>query len=305
MKYYLYHIPGKKIGVTCDIYNRVTQQQGYEDHEFEILEMSKDIDYISKREIELQKEYGYRVDRKLYKNLKPKTKMKINITEQTTTFPHPVDILYTQLYEAMDMKWETEHGTFVIDKDSISWIMENVKTSMYNDDRSYVYNKALSRHFKKRNQLTIPLEKEIIIEPQPHNKPSDIKHAEESCCKKTDESCCGKCDHGYEMFDKIREWAYTRDLYKDGDIKTQYVKLQEEAGELAKAILNKDEFETIDGIGDMVVVLTNLAHLAGTDIEFCIEEAYKEIASRKGKMIDGTFVKESTAEFIPPEQKAI
>ena len=42
----------------------------------------------------------------------------------------------------------------------------------------------------------------------------------------------------------------------------------------------------------MVVVLTNLAHLSGTDIEVCIEEAYKEIASRKGKMIDGTFVKD-------------
>ena len=54
-KYYLYEIPGKKIGVTCDIYNRVTVQQGYEDHEYKILEMSEDIDYISDREIELQK----------------------------------------------------------------------------------------------------------------------------------------------------------------------------------------------------------------------------------------------------------
>ena len=297
MKYYLYHIPGKKIGVTCDIYNRVTEQQGYEDHEFEILEMSEDIDYISKREIELQKEHGYRVDQKLYKNLKPNKQMKINVTEQTTTFPCPVDQLKERLTDIPGMEWYTDHGTCVIDKDSTDWIMNNVKTSMYNDDRCYVYNKAFARYFSKRKQLTIPLEKEIIIEPKPHNKPSDVKNAEKSCC--------GKCDHGYEMFDKIRDWAYTRDLYKDGDMKTQYVKLQEEAGELAKAILNKDEFETIDGIGDMVVVLTNLAHLLGTDIEFCIEEAYKEIASRKGKMMNGTFVKESTAEFIPPEQKAI
>ena len=55
MKYYLYHIPGKKIGVTCDIYNRVTDQQGYEVDEYEVLETSDDIDYISDREIELQK----------------------------------------------------------------------------------------------------------------------------------------------------------------------------------------------------------------------------------------------------------
>ena len=138
MKYYLYHIPGKKIGVTCDIYNRVTEQQGYEDHEFEILEMSEDIEYISHREIELQKQHGYRVDHKLYKNLKPNKQMKINITEQTTTFPCPVDKLGFALGNLPGMKWTTEHGEFVIDNVSIYWIMKNVKTSMYNDDRSYV-----------------------------------------------------------------------------------------------------------------------------------------------------------------------
>ena len=266
MKYYLYHIPGKKIGVTCDIYNRVTDQQGYEEDEYEILETSNDIDYISDKEIELQKQYGYKVDKTLYKNLKPKTKMKINITEQTTTFPCPVDTLEFALGNLPGMKWTTEHGKFVIDDDSINWIMKHVKTSMYNDDRSYIYNKAFSRYFEKRNQLTIPLEK--------------------SCNKK-------ECEcNGYEMFDLIRDWAEARSIYTDGDIKTQYVKLQEESGELAKAILDHDEFETVDAIGDMVVVLTNLARLAGTDIEFCIEAAYKEIASRKGQMINGTFVKD-------------
>ena len=56
--------------------------------------------------------------------------------------------------------------------------------------------------------------------------------------------------------------------------------------------IDKNEFETIDAIGDMVVVLTNLARLSGTDIEVCIEDAYEAISSRKGKMINGTFVKD-------------
>ena len=60
MTYYLYHIPGKKIGVTCDLNNRVTVQQGYSPGEYEVLESSDDIDYISSKEFELQKEYGYR-----------------------------------------------------------------------------------------------------------------------------------------------------------------------------------------------------------------------------------------------------
>ena len=66
MKYYLYHIPGKKIGVTCDLNNRVTMQQGYTPEEYEVLDESTDIDYISSKEIELQKQYGYKVDSKLH-----------------------------------------------------------------------------------------------------------------------------------------------------------------------------------------------------------------------------------------------
>ena len=53
MTYYLYHIPGKKIGVTRNLNKRVTQTQGYKPGEYEVLESSTDIDYISKKEIEL------------------------------------------------------------------------------------------------------------------------------------------------------------------------------------------------------------------------------------------------------------
>ena len=54
MTYCIYHIPNKKIGVTNDLKNRVEQQQGYREGEYEVPEMSDDIDYISKRELELQ-----------------------------------------------------------------------------------------------------------------------------------------------------------------------------------------------------------------------------------------------------------
>ena len=65
----------------------------------------------------------------------------------------------------------------------------------------------------------------------------------------------------------------------------------EEGGELGRAILKKDQHEFVDAIGDMVVVLTNLAYLGGTTIEQCIDAAYAEIKTRKGKMLNGTFVK--------------
>ena len=252
--YYLYHIPGKKIGVTSNLNNRVTLIQGYKADEYEVLDSSDDIDYISDKEIELQKSYGYKVDRQKYNQLiKKSNRMKINATEQTSTFPCPVNKLKGNLMDNIGTQWETSHGSFEITTESINWIMANVKSSMYNDQRSYVYNKAFSYAFDEKTE-TAPV---------------------------------------IEQFQLIREWAENRGLYSKGDAKTQYVKLQEEAGELAQAILKDDQPEVIDAIGDMVVVLTNLAHLRGVSIEHCIESAYNVINKRKGSMVNGTFVKET------------
>ena len=94
MTYYLYHIPGKKIGVTTNLEKRVHKQQGYYPGEYEIIEKSEDIDFISEGERVMQNFYGYRVDDVLYSELKfnknKNLNMNINVTEQTTTFPCPV-----------------------------------------------------------------------------------------------------------------------------------------------------------------------------------------------------------------------
>ena len=63
------------------------------------------------------------------------------------------------------------------------------------------------------------------------------------------------------QFDLIRDWADERGLYENGDPKTQALKLMEEVGEICRAILKEDHDEVVDGIGDAVVVLTNLAEL--------------------------------------------
>jgi len=143
--YYIYHIPGKKIGVTRDLNNRVTLVQGYKPKEYEVLDSSSDINYISQREIELQKFYGYKVDRTLYKNLV--NKMKINATEQTSTFPYPKDKLIKELKNNLGFKWETALGTFEISEKTIKWIKNNSYVSMYDKKRSYIYNKAYYEAF--------------------------------------------------------------------------------------------------------------------------------------------------------------
>tara|TARA_Y100001973_G_scaffold96900_1_gene152267 strand:+ start:354 stop:1145 length:792 start_codon:yes stop_codon:yes gene_type:complete len=263
MTYAIYHIPGKKIGVTNNIKYRVEQQQGYNEGEYEILEMSDDINYVSHKELELQKQYGYKVDEKLYKQLKC-NQMNINVTEQTTTFPCPVSKLKGQLMDNMDMKWETDHGELSITPGTIKWIMKNVQTSKYNKERCYVYNKAFARFYDNND-----------IYPRTGGIASDrIKNGKPS------------------KFDLIRAWANERGLYDDGDPKTQALKLVEEVGETCRAILKEDTIEAIDGIGDCVVVLTNLAELLDQRIEDCIDAAYNEIKNRKGKMSNGTFKKD-------------
>ena len=212
--------------------------------------------YISDREIELQKSYGYKVDRRKYSELYNKSNnMKINATEQTSTFPYPISELKEALNKHNGIIWETQFGTFKLTDSSIKWILSHAQVSMYNPNRSYVYNKAFY----------------------------------ENCVKQTVKKCNKK---PLKMFQQIRDWAQERGLYDSGNTTTQYVKLQEECGELAKALLQDDQPEVIDAIGDIVVVLTNLAHQRGTHIETCISSAYNEIKGRTGQMINGTFVKD-------------
>ena len=273
--YCIYHIPGKKIGVTNDITNRLINEQGYSEDDFEILEMSESFNYISAREIELQEEFGYTMERVLYKDLENNNitqlkKMDINVTDQTTTFPCPVNKLKGRLMDEIGMTWETNDGTCTVNTKTIKYIMKHVQPSQFTKERCYVYNKALVREV---NAMTVG------------SLATDSRKFRDKDYRKQRSTETNR-------FELIRAWAKERGLYKEGDTKTQYLKLMEEAGELGRAILKSDNDEFIDAIGDMVVVLTNLAELGGTSIEHCTDMAYEVISKRTGKMVNGTFVKD-------------
>lgn len=263
---YIYHIPGKKIGVTRNLFKRVTQQQGYKPGEYEVLATSPDIEWISKEETRLQRLHGYKVDFNSYANMakqnKNKGQMKINVTDQTTTFPVATTQLEAYLNDNKGFKFMVDNVEVRIDAKMITWLKRNARVSHFRKTRSYVYNKSMISFIEELTQ-------------ESKFKPAKVKEVVPST----------------NVFDNIRTWADERGIYKQGDTKTQYVKLMEESGELAAALLANDDAEIIDAVGDMVVVLTNLAKLKGFNIEDCISSAYNEIANRVGVMENGTFVK--------------
>lgn len=92
--------------------------------------------------------------------------------------------------------------------------------------------------------------------------------------------------------DRVVGWAKDRNLIEGSSPARQLLKLMEEVGELASAIAKGDVAKTKDGIGDSAVVLAIIAAQIGSGLDECQELAWNEIKDRKGRMIEGVFVKE-------------
>jgi len=92
------------------------------------------------------------------------------------------------------------------------------------------------------------------------------------------------------LIDKVAKWHHDRNLIEGATDKDQFCKLIQEAGELSDSICKGKDVR--DDIGDMIVVLINIAERNNVTIEECLLNAWDDIKDRKGKMVDGIFIKE-------------
>lgn len=92
--------------------------------------------------------------------------------------------------------------------------------------------------------------------------------------------------------ESVINWAKERNLIKLGNAPKQLIKLSEEVGELGSAFLKNEFNEIKDAIGDIQIVLMILSEQLAIDYNQCLEDAYNVIKDRKGKTINGTFVKD-------------
>lgn len=95
-----------------------------------------------------------------------------------------------------------------------------------------------------------------------------------------------------ELTARIEEWAIERGL-DTADPAKQMLKLGEEYGELCQGLAKDKPDQVEDSIGDIYVVLTILSLQLGLDIEDCVQKAYSEIKDRKGRLVNGVYIKEA------------
>ena len=93
-----------------------------------------------------------------------------------------------------------------------------------------------------------------------------------------------------ELTKLIIQWHHDRNLINGSSNKDQVLKLIQELGELSDSVCKGNDVK--DDLGDMMVVMLNIMEREGISMEECLLTAYNDIKDRKGKMVDGIFVKE-------------
>jgi NTP pyrophosphatase (non-canonical NTP hydrolase) len=93
-----------------------------------------------------------------------------------------------------------------------------------------------------------------------------------------------------DLIEKTSQWHHDRNLIDGATSKDQVLKLIQEVGELSDSVCKGEDVK--DDIGDCLVILINIAEREGTTLEECLAVAYDDIKDRKGRMVDGIFVKE-------------
>lgn len=268
--YYIYHIEGIKIGITNNLENRVEKSQGFKKGEYEVVATINNIFIASFEEIKEQKKRGYVVETQPYYKLFNNSKLMRTLSTALTTgfYCKTKKELQSLINGSITLK-TPNYGNLVFDTPAkIKWLVTNTKKSF--------------KHKTNRGIAPLYVQTKLAYEylkalPKPKPKKAKSKYPVKA------------------SFPAIRKWAYDKKLYghPSSSIQGQALKLGEEFGETQKAVLKGNTPEIIDGIGDMVVVLTSMAELAGVSIEDCIQTAWTEIRTRKGKPTGkGDFLKE-------------
>ncbi len=94
-----------------------------------------------------------------------------------------------------------------------------------------------------------------------------------------------------DLVQAVEKWHEDRNLIDGATDKDQVCKLIQEMGELSDNVCKGNDIR--DDLGDMMVVMINIMKRNNITLEDCLQVAYNDIKDRKGRMVDGIFVKET------------
>ena len=258
--YKIYHIIGKKVGISSQIEKRLADQ-GYSLDEVDILGQEENCINALRKECEWSDKFNYKRDGFFHPHM---LTMEYK-TYEGNTIGFPVEL---QNFEG----WLKDHKNgytlrthnktmhIKLGDENHKWVVKNVKKSKFPNGnlRTFLYCKALDEAFVSGNDK---IEKDEI---------------------------------GLDkLISLVHDWADDRGIL-DGNITTQSLKLGEEFGELQHAVLKDKKEEIKDAIGDIIVVLVSIAHFNGHSVRDAVEHAYNIISKRKGHTnAKGDFIKET------------
>ena len=275
--YFIYHIPGDKVGITNSLEHRVEKAQGYKPGEYEVLHTINNIFIASFVEMQEQKQRGYAVESQPYYKLftKKGKEMKRTLATFKTTGLYCKNVEDLDKFINGNIVFDTpSHGKLVFDTPKkIQWIIDNIHISFKHKENPniaplFIYNKAAYEFLQSYTECSVV-----------------------GNCKPKIADRTTSLD---DLNDFITQWHYDAGIIDQSTQMHQAFKIAEEYGELAKAIIKDEGLDKIeDALGDMFVVMVSVAILSGTDIRKCIADAYNEIAPRleHGGMVGGDFRK--------------
>ena len=173
--------------------------------------------------------------------------------------------------------------------------------------KGYEINKELLKYFTAKEEKKDPIVESVVnkflerskvgIEKygttlNENNKDNFLNHLQEELMDATNYIQKLQTQRKDNVQESVINWAKERNLIKLGNAPKQLIKLSEEVGELGSAYLKNEFNEIKDAIGDIQIVLMILSEQLAIDYNQCLEDAYNVIKNRKGKTINGTFVKD-------------
>jgi NTP pyrophosphatase (non-canonical NTP hydrolase) len=152
----------------------------------------------------------------------------------------------------------------------------------------FIVDKVIQK-FRERSHIGIEKYGKTLAE---NNTDNFLNHLQEELMDAVNYIEKLKTQESSELFDNIRKWFDEKELIKQENAPKQMMKVMEELGELSSAIIKGKRDEEIDAFGDVMITLLGLSYMRNVSLMACTRSAYEVIKQRKGKVVNGSFIKE-------------